>query len=142
MTISSELLHRYNEIISGPVISSTCTSGECVSMLYETPWVRVMIVRYQVAPTINSIEIELSLPHHVIELAFPSTKALQEQAHKYIDCTIDHLNYLLKLQSAGFSLGILSTEGIWSAVLKVKELPDLNLFETLVPPEMGKYPTV
>lgn len=134
MLMASELLQRYNMIISGPVLSDTCISGECVSMLCETSWVKMMVVRYQVAPNICSIEIEFSLPNRVIEIAFPSTAAAQKQAHEYIDSTVDHLKYLLKLQKAGFSLGILAPEGIWSAVLKIKGNPDVKLFEALLPP--------
>ena len=140
MPIASELLQRYHEILSEPVVSDACISGECVSMLHETSWVRMMIIRYQVAPNICSIEIEFSLPNRVIEIAFPSTAAAQEQAHEYIENTVYHLKYLLRLQEAGFSLGILSPEGIWSAVLKIKGNPDVKLFEDILPPELINKP--
>ena len=132
MSIASKLLQRYNEIISGPVDSDTCISGECVSMLYETSWIKVMVVRYQVAPDTCSIEVEFSFPDCVIEVVFPSP--VQEQAQKYIESTVDHMKYLIKLKDAGFSLGILSLEGIWSAVIRIKENPDVKLFESLLPP--------
>jgi hypothetical protein len=103
-------------------------------MLYETLWIKVMVVRYQVAPDICSIEVEFSFPDCVIEVVFPSPSAAQEQAHEYIESTVDHLKYLLKLKEAGFSLGILSLEGIWSAVLQIKGNPDVKLFEDLLPP--------
>lgn len=137
MLIASELLQRYNEIVSGSVVSDICISGECVSMLYETSWVKILIVRYQVAPNICSIEVEISFPNCVIEVVYPSPAAAQEQAQEYIGSTVDHLKYLLKLKDAGFSLGILSLEGIWSAVLQIKGNPDVKLFETLLPPELG-----
>jgi len=134
MLIASELLQRYNEIVSESVVSDICISGECVSMLYETSWVKVMVVRYQVAPDICSIEVEISFPDCVIEVVFPSPAPAQEQAQKYIGNTVDHMEYLLKLKDAGFSLGILSLEGIWSAVLQIKGTPDVELFESLLPP--------
>ena len=134
MIIASKLLQLYNEIISGPIVSDTCISGECVSKLYETSWVKVMVVRYQVAPDICSIEVEISFPDCVIEVVFPSPAPAQEQAQKYIGNTVDHMNYLLKLRNTGFSLGILSLEGIWSAVLQIKGTPDVELFESLLPP--------
>lgn len=134
MVIASELLQLYNEITSGPIVSDTCISGECVSKLYETSWVKVMVVRYQVAPDICSIEVEISFPDCVIEVVFPSPAPAQEQAQKYIGNTVDHMEYLLKLKDAGFSLGILSLEGIWSAVLQIKGTPDVELFESLLPP--------
>jgi len=134
MVIASELLQWYNEIISGPVSSDTCISGECVSMLYETSWVKVMVVRYQIAPDICSIEVEFSFPDCVIEVVFPAPAPEQEQAQRYIESTVDYMKYLLKLKNAGFSLGILSLEGIWSAVLQIKGTPEVKLFESLLPP--------
>ena len=134
MSTPSDLLQRYRDTISGPVVSDTCISGECVSKLLETPWVRIMVIRYQMAPNISTIEIEVSLPNCIIEPTCPSTSAEQEEARKFIDTNLHHLKYLLTLQDAGFSLGILSTEGIWSAVLKIKGDPGLELFNTLIPP--------
>jgi len=93
-----------------------------------------LVIRYQVAPEINTIEIEVSLPHCIIEPSCPSIKNEQKEARKFIDTNIEHLNYLLRLQKIGFSLGILSSEGIWSAVLKIKGDPGLELFNTLLPP--------
>ncbi len=80
------------------------------------------------------IEVEISFPDCVIEVVFPSPISAQEQAHEYIESTVDPLKYLLKLKEAGFSLGILSLEGIWSAVLQIKGNPDVKLFEDLLPP--------
>ena len=135
MLMASDLFQRYHSLISGPVASDTCISGECVSMLFETPWVKMMVVRYQVAPNICTIEIEVSLPQRIIEPSFPPTTVRQEEAPSFIDSNLAHLNYLLRLQESGFSLGILSSEGIWSAVLKIKGTPDEKLFETILPPD-------
>ena len=135
MSTASDLLQRYRDTISGPVVSDTCISGECVSKLLETPWVKIMVIRYQMAPKISTIEIEVSLPNCIIEPTCPSKSTEQENARKFIDTNRDHLKYLLTLQDAGFSLGILSTEGIWSAVLEIKGNPDLELFKTLLPPK-------
>ncbi|TFH07032.1 MAG: hypothetical protein E4H14_09415, partial [Candidatus Thorarchaeota archaeon] len=111
MVMASDLLQRYHDITSGPVVSDTCISGECVSKLLETSWVKIMVIRYQVAPNINTIEIEVSLPNCIIEPTCPSTTTEQDEARKFIDDNVNHLNYLLGLQKVGFSLGILSTEG-------------------------------
>ena len=135
MSTASDLLQRYHEIISGPVVSDTCISGECVSKLLETAWVKIMVIRYQVAPKISTIEIEVSLPNCIIEPTCPSTTTEQEEASKFINANINHLNYLLRLQKTGFSLGILSAEGIWSAILKIKGDPSLELFNSLLPPK-------
>jgi hypothetical protein len=135
MPTASDLMHLYQDTVSEPVESRTCISGECVSKLLETSWIKIMVIRYQVAPKICTIEIEVSLPNCIIEPSCPASKAEQEKARRFIDTNIDHLTYLLNLQKAGFSLGILSTEGIWSAVLKVQDKPGLELFNTLLPPK-------
>lgn len=131
---ASDLLQRYHNLISEPIISDTCVSGECVSKLLETPWVKIMVVRYQMAPEICMIEIEVSLPHCNIEPTYPATTKDQDEARNFIDSNLAHLKYLLRLQEAGFSLGILSAEGIWSAILKIKGEPSLELFNSLLPP--------
>ena len=134
MLLASELLQRYSDVISEPFESATCISGECVSKLLETPWVRIMVIRYQLAPEICTIEIEVSLPNCIIEPSFPPNPSNLKDARNYIDTTITHLNYLLSLHEAGFAIGVLSIEGIWSAVLKIKGNPDEKLFELLLPP--------
>ena len=131
---ASDLFQRYQNLISNPITSETCISGECVTKLLETLWVKIMVVRYQMAPKICMIEIEVSLPHCNIEPSYPATASEQDEAHNFIDSNLAHLKYLLRLQEAGFSLGILSTEGIWSAILKIKGEPSLDLFNSLIPP--------
>lgn len=133
--MASDLLEQFQSLISGPIVSDTCISGECVSILVETAWVRIMVVRYQVAPEICTIEIEVSLPNCIIEPTYPSTAIKKDEARKFINSNLDHLKYLLRLQEVGFSLGILSNEGIWSAVLKIEGDPNEKLFEILLPPE-------
>ena len=135
MSTATDLLQRYRDIISGPLASDSCVSGECVSKMLETSWAKILVIRYQVAPKISTIEIEVSLPNCIIEPTCPSTATEQEEARKFINANLNHLKYLLKLQEAGFSLGILSAEGIWSAVLEIKGDPGLELFNSLLPPK-------
>ena len=115
MVIATDLLQQYQSLISNPVESEGCISGECVAILHETSWVKIMIIRYQMAPEICTIEIEVSLPHCIVDPTYPSIKARQDEARLYIENHLRHLQYLLKLQKVGFSLGIFSTESIWSA---------------------------
>jgi hypothetical protein len=134
MNQASDLLQRYRNLVSNPVTSDTYVSGEYVSKLFETPWIKIMVVRYRMAPEICMIEIEVSLPHCTIEPAYPAKTADQDEARHFIASNLAHLNYLLRLQEAGFSLGILSAEGIWSAILKTNGEPSLKLFKSLLPP--------
>jgi len=134
LVIATDLLHQYESLVSSPVESEGCISGECVATLHETSWVKIMVVRYQMAPEICTIEIEVSLPYCIVDPTFPSIETGQVESQKYIESHLNHLKYLLKLQREGFSLGIISTEGIWSAVLKIEGTPDAKLFEIIIPP--------
>ncbi len=96
MSTASDLLQRYNDIISGPVVSDACISGECVSKLLETSWVKILVIRYQMAPNIYTIEIEVSLPNCIIEPTCPPTTNEQDEARKFIDTNIEHLEYLFQ----------------------------------------------
>lgn len=136
MVLATDLLEQYQNLISNPVESNGCISGECVSTLHETSWVKIMVIRYQMAPDICTIEIEISLPPCIVDPAFPSIKTGQDEARLYIERHLSHLQYLLQLQEAGFSLGILSTEGIWSAVFRIDVTPNEDLFKILIPPEI------
>ena len=136
MFTATDLLQRYKDTLTEPVVSDSCISGECVSKLLETPWVKILVIRYQIAPKITTIEIEVSLPHCIIEPTCPSSTKEQETAREFIEANLAHLKYLITLQNIGFSLGILSTESIWSAVLKIKDEPSLELFNSLLPPNL------
>jgi len=105
-----------------------------VATLHETSWVKIMVIRYQMAPEICTIEIEVSLPYCIVDPTFPSIKTGQDEARRYIESHLRHLKYLRQLQEEGFSIGILSTESIWSAVLKIEGTPNENLFEVIIPP--------
>ena len=86
------------------------------------------------APTISMIEIEVSLPNCYVEPTYPATTIDQEKAREFIESNLAHLKYLIRLQEAGFSLGVLSAESIWSAILKIEGEPSLELFNSLLPP--------
>ena len=134
MVIATDLLQKYQNLISNPVQSEGCVSGECVTILHETSWTKIMVIRYQITPEICTIEIEVSLPHCIVDPIYPSDDARQEEARDFINEHLNHLNYLLRLQNTGFSLGVFSTESIWSAVLKIEGTPDVALFEAIIPP--------
>ena len=129
-----KLLQKYHEILSTPIDDTMCLSGECVSMLYCSDWVKMMVVRSEDATIGHSIEVEVSFPACVIELNSHSSNSKQNEAQQFIDHTIIHLKYLLGLQSLGFTIGIISMEGIWSAILEIREQPDDSLFKKISPP--------
>lgn len=131
---STDLARKYREILSSPVDTRSCESGECVSLLFDAEWVKIMIVRSPESTELCSIEIEISLPACIIEPTLLSPTDTQNEARAFVKSTISHLDYFLRLQDLGFKLGIISDEGIWSAVLDAKDANIAALFDTLIPP--------
>ena len=131
MLTPTRLLRLYRQAMAEPIKTGI---DESVSVLYSTDWVKIMVVRDPESPESCFIEVEISLPPCTID---PSTctEALHNgTARKFIEDTISHLKYLLRLEEEGFVIGILSAEGIWSALLTAQENPDERLFEVLIPP--------
>ncbi len=134
MATPTNLMHKYNEIILSPIDSSACVSGECASMLYNSEWVTILVIRSPKLGEPHSIEVEVSFPICVIDPNSSSSGIQQKEAREFTYSTINYLNYLLKLQDSGFTLGIISAEGIWSAVIEIKEALDESFFEKIIPP--------
>ncbi|MFW9958326.1 MAG: hypothetical protein ACFFCT_09645 [Candidatus Odinarchaeota archaeon] len=131
MITSTELLQRYRGIISEPIKGDL---DESITLLYKTDWVKIMIVRDAQSSEPCSIEIEITLPPCIIEPSTDDADSQKGVARKFIEDTISHLEYLLRLEEAGLILGIISVEGIWSASLLVCNSPDETFFEVLIPP--------
>jgi hypothetical protein len=131
MMTPTELLQQYQRIVAEPINRDL---EESVTILCKTDWVKIMIIRDAQLPETCYLEVEISLPPCVIELAANNEDAQTGLARKFIEDTISHLEYLIKLEEAGLILGILSAEGIWSASLVIRECPDEKIFEVLIPP--------
>ncbi len=131
MLTPTKLLHQYQRAMAEPVKNG---NDESVSILYSTDWVKIMVVRDRESPETCFIEVEISLPPCTIDPSTDVESLHNGTARKFIEDTISHLRYLLRLEEAGLLIGILSAEGIWSASLAVREHPDERLFEALIPP--------
>lgn len=131
MMTATKLLQQFQRMIAAPIRDDF---GESVSLLHTTDWVKIMVVRDPQSPEVCFIEVEISLPPCIIDPSTNRSDFHNGAAREYIQDTISHLEYLLRLDEAGLLIGILSAEGIWSASLAVREHPDERLFETLIPP--------
>jgi hypothetical protein len=131
----TELVDRFQEIVKNPLNDS----DEVVQLLCETNWVRILVVRNAESPEVASIEVEMALPECVIEPPVCGSEAKVEDAgaRSFVERTIDHLRYLLNLEKAGLSLGVVSKEGIWSAYTIVKKNPLASFFKSLIPPSVS-----
>ena len=134
MLVSKTLQDKYHEIIQTPIDPSSCASGECISLLYHSEWTTIIVIRSPELEELHSIEVEVTFPLCMIDPAPSSSKREQNEAREFTHSTIKHLKYLLKLQQNGFSLGLISTEGIWSAVIEITDPPDASFFEIIIPP--------
>lgn len=132
----SDLKHKYDEIIQADIDLDTCVSGECVSTLYSSEWVTIIVIRFPEPDMPCSIEVEVSFPTCVIDPSPSQSNEVQKEAREFTYSAINHLRYLLDLLDIGFTLGIISTEGIWSAVIEINEPPDDSFFVKLIPPMM------
>jgi hypothetical protein len=131
MPLISSLQQRYQQIMEEPMKDSV---NESVSLLFNNDWVRIMIIRDSQSADVCSIEVEVSVPSCMIDPSSIESESQQELAITFIEQTISHLEYLLKLRELGFLLGILSTDCVWSATLEVHECPDRGFFQMLMPP--------
>jgi len=131
MITTTELLEQYLLIVAEPVHGE---SEESVSLLHRTDWVKIMIVRNAQSSESCSIEVEITLPPCIIEPLKNDVDSHNRTARQFIEDTISHFEYLLRLEDAGLALGILSAEGIWSASLEVGSCPAEEFFEALIPP--------
>lgn len=132
MFTSTNLMEKYKQILAEPI---TEESAERVTLLSHTDWVRIMIVRSPENIDVCGVEVEVSSPTCIID---PTSKDFIDEkipASSFIRNTISHLEYLLKLENAGFLLGIFSAEGFWSASIELTDCPDLDFFDILIPPK-------
>jgi hypothetical protein len=102
-------------------------SEESVSVLCQNDWVRILTV-YD-SETLEGWRIE-------VEVSLPSQRDPQsgEGVKKFIRSLIRHLEYLLRLQEAGLTLGVISRDGLWTAYLELDNFPPDSLFNLLIPP--------
>ena len=78
-----------------------------------------------------TIEIESSLPLR-IQGEHKNPEAGLE-IRDLLNGMIQTLEYLLRLQDAGFSLDIIGQDCMWTAYLEFNDLPDQDFFNLLIP---------
>ena len=100
---------------------------ESISVLYQNDWVRILTVHD--ADTIENwrIEVEVSLPSQTDPESGIDVK-------NFVQSLIKHLEYLLRLDNEGLTLGVMSRDGLWTAYLEIENLPPDSLFKALIPP--------
>ena len=102
-------------------------SEESVSVLSQNDWVRILTVCDSDTSEKWRIEVEVSLPSQ-------KDPHSRKDVKNFLQNLIRHLEYLLRLDEEGFTLGVMSRDGLWTAFLAIEGLPQDNLFKALIPP--------
>jgi len=107
---------------------------ECISILYENDWVRILGVRNTDHSEEKRIEVEVSLP--LGSISAPPDDITGLEVRSFVQNLIKHLEYLLSLADSGFTLGIMTREGIYTAYLEFENSPSDTMFDVLLPPTL------
>jgi hypothetical protein len=126
MLTFSELKSKCEQIMTGPPPDG---NEESVTVLCQNDWVRILTVRDPDTSDMWRIEVEVSLPSHIDPKS-------DKDVRNFIQHLTKHLEYLLRLDAEGLTLGVMSRDGLWTAHLEVENLPSDGLFKTLVPPSV------
>jgi hypothetical protein len=126
----SAMLSRLRDFTSLPIDSAEANaSGECVSVLTRTDWLQILLLRYVEDPETLRIEVEVFMPTH----PRPEDSA---RPRKMPLAMIGHMEYIIGLLDAGFSLQVLGDECLWVASKQFKGLPGSQIVQKLIPPSL------
>lgn len=130
----SELKSKCEQAMTGPLLSE---SEESVSVLCQNDWVRILTVRDSDTLDKWRIEVEVSLPSELMSITSqqpPTDNHSGEEVKRFVQDLIKHLEYLLRLDDEGLTLGVMSRDGLWTAYLEIDDPPPDSLFRALIPP--------
>ncbi len=131
MTSRLELKTRWNQLSNRTLKSE---DEECISILYENDWVRILGVRNTDNPEEKRIEVEVSLPLGSVSTPLDDITGIEVES--FIQNLIKHLEYLLSLADSGFTLDVMTREGIYTAHLELENSPSDTMFDVLLPPTL------
>jgi hypothetical protein len=117
-----ELKSRWQEALKSSYMSK---EEEYTSIMCENDWVRILATHS--SENGGRIEVEVSLPSQKDPQSGKDVK-------DFIQNLIKHLEYLLRLDEKGMTLGVMSRDGLWTAFLDIENLSQNDLFSVLVPP--------
>lgn len=139
MTTSDQLAKRYSELMAGLDGLLSMSDGEVIGVLYQSEWLRILLVRgsEEEAGVGTSITVELSLSRCASDSGGGSTSPdglSYHDADRFLTDMVRHLEYLRSLAQHGFSLNVIREDCLWAATLPTPEPPDKAVFQALVPP--------
>jgi hypothetical protein len=136
----TNLMDKYKQITTSPLNPANMTDeGDSISVLCQTNWIRIVLVRKLDEPNVVTIEVESSLPKCAGVYSSPktnsnSTELLEMDDRELLTGMITHLQYLQRLHDSGFELEIIGPDCLWTAYSDFKSMPNRKTFDALVPP--------
>lgn len=114
-------------------------NSESVSLLFKTDWVRILVVQSADNTDVVSIEIEMSMFDSSLSPSSSSPLPKPEKnASTILEQLIEHIHYLLRLESLGFTLELVSTGCLLLAYRDFSEDPSDETFKLLLPPSFSQ----
>jgi hypothetical protein len=134
MNNASEIKQDFERLTSNTPKSFN-EDGEAIAILFESCWLRILVVRKSEDVQQVAIEVEVSipkcdnenLPSKIDDISLDETAILTDM--------ITHLQYLLRLSTIGFELHLIGNDCLWTASKTLTEKPDTELFSLLLPPK-------
>ncbi len=138
---TEELMKRYQELANKPLDSPSMQneSGEFVSPLIQTTSLRILLIRTFTEPDVVTVEVEVWLPgRHANNSSIKSNHSGASPENENLSSTlsqmITYLQYLHRLNQAGFALDVIKHDCLWTASQAFEKLPSREMFELLLPP--------
>ena len=131
MNSTPNLYQHCKDIMSKSLASETMDNPEVIFSLWQSDWVRILLVRNVENPNWTTLEIESSLPARIQGEHKNADDGLE--IRELLTGMIKTLEYLIRLQEAGFTLDIIGQDCMWTAYLEFDTLPDAALFQMLLP---------
>jgi len=137
MTDIPEMTRKYAELMEAPVDEATVNeNGESLSTLCQSEWVRILVIRRPSTPDLVTIEVEISLPSPVGKASDTdeTDSEAEDNGTDLLHQAIEHLHYLSRLRTNGFTLDVVGQECLWTAFRDFTETPVSDVFDLLRPP--------
>ncbi|TXT53967.1 MAG: hypothetical protein BAJATHORv1_100052 [Candidatus Thorarchaeota archaeon] len=134
----NQLVEQYIQLVSKPFQAMPEYDGlESVHMLYETAWVRILVIRSEEKPDCASIEVETSLPLNASRTSCDCDES--KAAKELLDGMILHLKYMADLCTQGFQADLVGPDCLWTVSKEFNEIPSEDIFRFLCPPNWREF---
>jgi hypothetical protein len=142
MSETPDLLSRFREIINKePASLLKDGEQESVSVLYRTNWVRILVVHPLGDSQSIIIDVEVSPPYPSLSpnsSSSQATKQTNDDARQLLEQLIEHIKYILRLESSGFSIDFVGNDCLILVSQCFTKIPSADIFKLLLPPSTEK----